>query len=104
MKEHRKEGRRDCLVPVEAQDGSLFDCVRTMDVSKGGMGLISSREIPLNKEVTIQLDLGFSDEPVFVVGKVKWVRPMDGSPNYRVGIAFDSVMRGSKSRLERYFK
>lgn len=104
MKNQRKSPRQDCLVPVDGKEGSVFSEVQTVDLSKGGIGFISSKKIPVNKEIAIQLDLDADDEPVLAIGKVQWVRKIEGEDSYRVGMIFKDVLRGSKSRLQQYFK
>ena len=102
MKDQRKTARFGCTVPVDGKQGSLFEKLQTVDFSKGGLGFISQRKIPLNKEVAIELDFGES-EPVIVMAKVKWVRPIRESDYYRVGMHFENLVAGTKSRLKRYF-
>ena len=104
MGEKRKNKRYTCFVPVDGKEGGLFDRTKTVDISREGIGFISSQVIPLHKEIAIELDLGEEDEPVFVIGKVKWVNPLSRSSHFRVGIFFENILRGSKSRLNRYFR
>ncbi len=93
----------ECLVPVEGKKGSAFGEAATLDFSQGGLGFLSSKEIPLHKEVTIALDLAMEKDPVFVVGKVKWIKPVSDSDNFRVGLSFKNFLKGSKQELSRYF-
>ena len=105
MKDQRKNERLNCVVPVEGKEGGLFDNTKTVDFSKGGLGFLSKNEIPLNKEIAIEINLGETDDPVFVIGKVMWVRPAENEASqFRIGLSFDEVLRGSKSRLQEYFK
>lgn len=100
----RRNKRINCLVPVEGKRGSIFDYTKTVDISKGGLGVVSGSEIPLNKRIAIEIDLAENTEPVFVVGRVKWVTPIINSPLFRVGILFEKILNGSKSQLYRYFQ
>lgn len=99
----RKSERRVCLVPVDGKGGSVFDDTQTVDFSRGGLGFVSRHRIPVNKEIPIGIELNDNDEPVFVVGKVLWVRRILKSKQYRIGISFTDIRRGSKSRLNQYF-
>jgi len=99
----RKNRRQTCLVPITGKAGSAFDETQTIDISKGGMGIISSRRIPLNKEIAIELDLKEEGEPVLVLGQVKWVEPIVKSKQFRVGVYFKEILNGSKPRLKHYF-
>ena len=102
--DQRRDKRNPCSVPVVGRQGGIFDASRTIDISKGGIGFISARKVPLNKEIAIQLDLDEDEDFVLVVGQVKWVRPMDGSGRYRIGLYFKSIPKESKSRLTKYFR
>ena len=99
----RKNQRLNCLVPVDSKRGSIFDEACTVDFSKGGMGFLSRHNIPINKKIAIELDLESEGEPVLVIGQVKWVRPIENSDQYRIGVYFDSIVQGSKARLNSYF-
>jgi len=104
MSEHRKNKRRSCFVPVEGKTGSVFDHTQAVDFSKGGLGFVSEHRIPVNKEIPIELELAVEGNPVFVIGKVQWVRRILDSKAYRIGVSFTDILRGSKSRLNQYFK
>ena len=104
MANHRKNQRKTCIVPVDGKKGSLFDQTHAIDFSKGGLGFVSQHRIPVNKKIPIEIDLSDEGESVFVIGRVKWVVHLPESRNYRVGVTFTDVLKGSKSRLDRYFK
>lgn len=98
----RKSRREECFVPVEGKTGDLFEQIVTTDISKTGMGFISPCEIPVNKEIPIEIDFEENGEPVFVIGKVKWVKALRDSGSFRLGLNFETVVRGSKTRLNKY--
>jgi c-di-GMP-binding flagellar brake protein YcgR len=100
----RKSQRLDCLVPVEGRLGKSVGGCKTIDFSRGGIGFISRSELPLNEEITMEIDLAPDAEPVLVVGKVKWVDELHPSGNYRIGVSFDRFTEGSQEPLEAYFK
>ena len=103
MTNQRKSKRVACLVPVEGKAGGAFDHAATLDFSKEGVGFISEKKIPLHKKVTIALDLGLEEDPIFVRGKVQWVKPMAGSDKFRIGIFFSDFLNRSRSKLKQYF-
>lgn len=103
MVNKRKSERIACLVPVEGKLGGIFDHAATLDFSKEGVGFISERRIPLHKEMTIALDLALEEDPIFVRGKVRWIKPIAGSDKFRIGIFFENFLGGSQSRLKQYF-
>lgn len=104
MSNQRKNERYSCLVPIDGKEGGVFDRTLTVDFSKRGLGFVSKHRIPVNKEIPIEIELTVDGKSAFVVGRVQWVHRILNSKNYRVGISFKDVMRGSKSRLDQYFK
>ena len=103
MSNNRKAKRYTCLVPVDGKKGTMFGQSLTFDISKGGLGLISHQKIPLNKKIAIELDLHASGDPVVVVGRVKWARPINGTSKYRIGLYFETLLQGSRTQLSQYF-
>jgi len=103
-KNKRRSVRVDCTVPVEGKKDGIFDHTLTTDISKGGLGFISNHKIPLGKKIPIEIALDSDGETVFVIGKVVWCVSVPDAGTFRVGIKFDEVLSGSKSRLNRFFK
>lgn len=99
----RKDKRLPCLVPVDSKSGGPFDHTQTFDISKRGLGFISDHKIPLNKKIAIELDLYASGDPVVVVGRVKWARPINGTSKFKIGLYFESLLQGKRSQLSDYF-
>jgi len=104
MSNQRKNERHACLVPVDGKDGSVFDQTLTVDFSKKGLGFVSSHRIPVNKEIPIEIELMEYGRSAFVLGRVQWVHRIFNSKSYRIGVSFKDVLRGSKSRIDQYFK
>ena len=104
MSNQRKNERHACLVPVDGKDGSVFDQTLAVDFCKRGIGFVSSHRIPINKEIPIEIELTIDGKSAFVLGRVQWVHRILNSKSYRVGVSFKDVLRGSKSRLDQYFK
>jgi PilZ domain len=98
----RSEVRYNCLVPIEGKEGSQFDQTRTQDISRHGIGLISSQNVAVNQKIALEIVLKPNAEPVMVIGVVKWVRKLGNSDQYRVGMAFSEVISGSPGRLDKY--
>lgn len=97
----RRAPRKDCRVPVESKEGTAFDFSQTIDISEGGVGFVSSRYIPANTKMFIEIALTPQGDPVLAVAHVQWVSRIPGSKNFRVGMKFDDIMSGSKSRISR---
>ena len=101
--EKRKSTRYQCSVPVESKEGTSFSQTQTVDISKTGIGFISSQVISVAEKIPIEIAFTPNGEAVLVMGEVKWIRPLSGSKKYRVGMTFTDVLQGTKSRLQQYF-
>jgi len=101
-KDKRKYKRYICLVPVEGKEGSSFDTSQTVDISRDGIGFISSRAIPLNEKIVVEIALTPANEPILVLGEIKWVRKLSDVDNYRIGMTFLEVLSGSRLQLSKY--
>ena len=99
----RRNNRLGCLVPVEGKKGTIFDNIKTVDFSKGGLGFICEAKIPLGKTIGLEIQLGKNEEPVYALGEVRWVRKIVGTDNYRLGMYFKEVLSGGKNRLNEFF-
>jgi hypothetical protein len=103
MENHRTAPRLNCEVPIDSSSGNIFAGTQTVDVARGGMGFVSDHEIPVNQQITVELELEKGAPPVFVIGKVLWVKQIPETGQYRIGMSFVDMVKGSKSRLDKYF-
>ena len=102
-KERRKNERQPCLVPVESKQGSAFAKTQTIDISRGGIGLISKKKIPVDKTIAVELDFPGQLQSALVLGKIQWVSRIAESPYYRVGMLLkEDLSAGSKTQLKDY--
>lgn len=96
--------RKSCAVPIEGKKGSLFDNIYTVDISRAGIGLVARDEVAINQEIVVEVELQPGQEPVLMLGQVRWARPVSSTGNYRIGIKFIKVLSpGARSRLTDYF-
>ncbi len=103
--EHRRALRQSCLVPIDSKAGSPFSNVRTVDISRGGIGFVSQCALPLRKKIAVELLLTPDADPVLVMGEVRWVKPVADGDLFRVGMKFiRSVAEGGRARLKQYFR
>ena len=98
----RTEARHNCFVPVEGKDGSVFDGTKTLDISRHGIGFLSSHPVGINQKIALEIVLKPNTQPVMVIGVVKWVRKIEISNQYRIGMVFSDVISGSSTRLDKY--
>ena len=98
----RSEDRYNCFVPVEGKEGCEFDGTKTLDISRHGIGFLSSQPIGINQKIALEIVLKPNTEPVMVIGVVKWVRKLEVSDQYRIGLVFSEVISGSSTRLDKY--
>ncbi|MBF0387928.1 MAG: PilZ domain-containing protein [Candidatus Omnitrophica bacterium] len=96
----RKSPRFDCYVPVDGKQGSAFASTKTVDISREGIGFLSSHPVAINERVAIELALKPDSEPVLVIGEVKWVRKVSDSDQYRIGLTFSDIIEGSRDLLD----
>ena len=73
----RSEARYNCFVPVEGKEGSEFDQTKTLDISRHGIGLISSQPIAINQKIALEIVLKPNTEPITAIGIVKWARKIE---------------------------
>lgn len=100
--EKRTSPRFDCRVPILCRKGTIFDNSQTIDISKGGVGLISSKFVPLNTNLVMEIALAPKAEPLLAVGRVKWVQKMASQERYRLGMSFTDISQGCQNRLSEY--
>ncbi len=103
-KEQRKAKRYNCAVPIDGKQGSAFDHVRTVDISRNGIGFVSDTAVPINQKIAVEIALSPDGEPVVVMGVVKWVRKLSDSDQYRIGMTFSQVLSGSQTRLNQHLR
>ena len=102
--EKRRSARFDCAVPVEGKSGGVFADSLTVDISGGGAGFLSSKAIPVNTEMAIEIALTPESDPLLTVGRVKWVQQLSNPQCYRVGMVFEESEKVLKSSLNKYFQ
>ena len=83
---NRQDKRQECYVPVNGKLGSDFDQTCTVDISQGGIGLVSNRQVFVDERIIVALQFHPKEEPVLTAGKVKWVQKIQDSGNYRIGM------------------
>jgi len=84
--------------------GTAFEHSQTRDISENGIGLISQKFIPKNSKLILEIALAPATEPLMALGKVKWVEKVGYSDSYRLGMEFEDLSPGTRSRLSRYFR
>lgn len=103
--DQRKSRRESCGVPVDASRDSVFSGCRTVDFSREGLGFVSDEPIDLGAKIHIEIQLNPDDEPVLVLGEVKWVEKIQDKEQYRIGMRLsNTVLFGSQTRLRNYFR
>ena len=104
MQNKRKNSRHACTVLVDGKQGGPFESSKTVDFSQGGLGLISSRRLSVNKEIAIQLDLSEQGHSALVVGKVQRVSPIAETNHFRIGVVFQEMIQGSRTNVKDYLR
>lgn len=104
LQEKRNSPRFNCRVPVLCRKGTMFDNSQTIDISRGGVGIISPKFVPLGTNLVMEIALAPKAEPVLAVGSVKWVQKISSQDNYRLGLGFTDISRDSHNRLSEYLE
>ena len=99
----RSHARFQCAVPVEGKKGTAFNQSQTIDISRGGVGLIVNNRVAVNSRMAVELNLAADSEPVLAMGQVRWVQRLPDS-GYRLGIAFDQLEAGFQAAFRKQFK
>ncbi len=70
----------------------------SLDVSAGGMSVVSRRKADVGKNLKLWLNIQDKHKPFYTQGKVRWVRPLEES-GFRFGIEFDKPEFMGVSRI-----
>ena len=71
------------------EDSSVILC-NSLDLSANGLQVVVDRDIPSGAILRLCVDLK-DEDPIFLVGEVKWQRPDDESDGTRIGfLLFES--------------
>ena len=96
--ERRRHPRRELCMTVQAvrldpDGGDVIDSFDTVDISRGGMGVISRRPVYPGQRVLLCLPLSGDGGRRNLYATVVRCR-RDGEQGYRAGIEFDSASLG----------
>ena len=97
----RRNSRTRCLVPIDAKRGGALDRTQTTDISRGGVGFVSRSAIPVAEKIAVELELGPEQNPILVMGQVKWIQADQDTDTYRFGIEFGKLLSGDRARLRK---
>ena len=90
----------DLQVTVSARDRQLS--ARTRDLSRTGLCLVTSYQIPKEARIEIRLVLSFAaggySEPLVLIGRVVWCTALLGS--YQIGVMFVDLDRERARHLQ----
>jgi len=99
----RENTRYDCRVPLMDERKENLASSYTTDISRTGVGFVSTRFLPINSKLVVELSLAREGSPVLVQGRVKWVEKIPHSPNFRIGMNFSDISTDVQSRIEERF-
>ena len=82
-------------------DTFFLDQVWTKDISVNGVGLITSYVCAAGSRMTLKFQLPNKVEPVNIVGRVMWSRPVSSgsTKEYRTGISFESIHPADRAAI-----
>lgn len=99
----RENPRYDCRVPLMDERKETLASSYTTDISRTGVGFVSTRFIPINSKLMVELALTREENPVLVQGRVKWIEKIPHSPNFRIGMNFSDISTDAQSRIAQHF-
>lgn len=104
VQDARKHPRFQADVRVSVAVGDRRLPARTRDISRSGLCLISSEEIPRQTDLAIELVLAFAtggmSEPLRLRGRMVWCTAMFGS--FQVGVMFIDINHERARYLEMF--
>lgn len=102
----RRESRHSVDVNARLTVGGKRVAVRTRDISRSGICLISETEVPRDQEVGISLVLSLgteaTSEPLDLPGLTAWCTAMFGK--FQIGIRFVSLDRDHRRYLDLFMR
>ena len=77
----------------------------SIDISMGGLQIITHQKLPLGIPIKIDLSLQSPGTPLEIIGKVAWIDPDDTPGQYKTGIAFTNyVSENNKILIKKYIE
>lgn len=102
----RKESRHSVDVSARLTVAGKKVAVRTRDISRSGICLISETDVPRDQEVAISLVLSLgtdaTSEPLDLPGLTAWCTPMFGK--FQIGIRFVSLDGDHRRYLDLFMR
>ena len=90
----------------EAQETAAQAQDITMDISEGGICLITYEELPIGKELNLEMELP-TGKTIFSKAKVSWVREFEiigekTEKGYEVGVQFVDISPSDREEISRF--
>jgi len=107
MEEKRKFVRIEwpCVVHYKtSEEPHTEDQIVGRDISEGGVSFIVYERLIKGSELEIQIQFPFDSMPVFIKGKVVWIKKIgeEHARTFEVGILFTEVEPRDQKRLKMY--
>ncbi len=99
----RENPRYDCRVPLMDERRETLSSSYTTDISRTGVGFVSTRFIPVNSKLMVEIALTREENPMLVQGRVQWVEKIPHSSNFRIGMNFSDISSDAQSRIAEHF-
>jgi len=109
MQEKRKFVRIDWPIVVQykaLEEPCTEDQIVSKDISEGGISFIVYERLPKWTRLDMQIQVPFDSMPIFVKGKVVWVKKVTGAPTkaFEAGVIFSEVDPKDQKRLKTYIE
>ncbi len=74
----------------------------SVDLSIGGVKIISSQNLPLGADVKLTLPIFSLRRPVEMMGKVVWTNQVKETGNYQIGFQFNDFLSNDRIAIENF--
>jgi len=89
----RGEGKKNCT-----------HICRPQDMSAGGIKLLTHCAIPVQSEISLEIDLGDTWAVIEAIGQVKWCLEIDDLPTYYLGIKLSTLENSNRQVWKKYIE
>jgi len=107
MEEKRRFVRIDWPVVVQyktLEEPITKDQTLGRDISENGISFVVYERLPKGTRLDIQIQTPFDSLPIFVKGKVSWIRALgeESKKTFEVGVEFIEIDQKDQRRLREY--
>ena len=102
--EARTAPRASAYVCIDVFSEHNFWTGLSMNISEGGVFIATHHEVPTGTTIVLHMMLPFEDEPIVVLGEVRWARAFsnDSDAPPGIGVAFVGLDAAASQKVKRF--